>query len=118
MNNNQVNPVILKPMMEKIIIAACRHFACTEEDLMQRCNAEDVVYRRSVCYYLISKNVIISPSRIGKRFERGRTTVVRQVDDIELRQKIYAHIRHDLTAIMSIANNLELQFITHGMGAK
>jgi chromosomal replication initiation ATPase DnaA len=117
-NATSGNIVFLKPMMEKIIIAACKHFGCTEDDLLEKSTVSDIVYRRSVCYYLITHNVIISPARIGKRFDRGRTTVIRQVDDIDLRQKIYAHIRHDLAAIMNIANNLDIQFTTHGMDAK
>lgn len=110
---------MLKPMMEKIIMAACQHFGCTEEELMEKSKAADVFYRRSICFYLISQNVVISPARIAKRFGfEAHSTVSRPISSIEVQKNIYAHIKQDLNKVMEIANNLDVQFTTYGMDNK
>lgn len=118
MNNSTPTPIVLKPMMEKIIIAACKYFGYSEEELLSG-KSLDVVHARKICFYLVKQNVFISNLKIAKRFNlKGDSTVTRHIDDIEAQKNIYARIMHDLQTVLTIANNLDIQFTTHGMDTK
>jgi chromosomal replication initiation ATPase DnaA len=105
--SNQSLPVISKPMIERIIRAACAYFDITEDELKQKSQCDDVVYRRKLCYYLIRQEVIISNARIAQRFGyKDADWVSKSIEEIEARKGIFPQISRDLTAILQIANNL------------
>lgn len=94
-------------MLEKIIAAACVYFDITEEELLASSTVTDKVYRRSLCFYLIKQDVLISNERIAQRFGMSAgSTVSRQADKIEAHKKIYAQVKHDLAAILRIVDTL------------
>jgi len=115
MNNSTSNVIVLKPMMEKIIMAACTYFNIDESELLNS-QAWNVVYYKKLCMYLIKEHVIISNFKIARRLGlKTHSTVAKHIDDIEAQKNIYSHFMNDLQKIMQIANNLDVQFTTYGM---
>lgn len=100
------NTLITKPLLERIIKAACLYWDITEDELING-KANDQKYCKHVCWYLIKENVNISDHRIGQRFNNEKhSTVLRAIDKIRTQKKIYAQTLHDIRKVMDIANTL------------
>lgn len=100
-------PVISRPMIERIIRAACAYWDITEEELLKRTTEHYVAYRRKVCFFLIKKHNPMSYGRIAARFTlKDPGYISRSVEEIEATKNIYTQTSHDLNAILQIANNL------------
>lgn len=118
MNNSTTGIIMLKPMMEKIIMAACNYFSIDESELINS-QSWNVVYYKKLCMYLIKEHVIISNYKIANRLGlKNHSTVSKHIDDIGAQKNIYAPIKNDLQKIMEITNNLDVQFTTYGMVSK
>lgn len=102
-----VNTLVSKPMLERIINATCLYFGIDEIELNKTNCSHDILYQRNVCLYLIKENVVISNQRIANRLKLdSATTVSRGVEKIQAHRNIYAQTLHDTKEIMKIVNTL------------
>src|SRR5436190_19316077 len=103
--STQVLPVISKPIIERIIRAACAYFDCTEEQLLQRSSEALIAYRRKLCFYLVKNEAVsISNARIAKRFNlKDPWHISCCIEEIETQKTIYPQTSRDLKAILEIA---------------
>lgn len=87
---------------EKIIAAALQHFGVTEEVLLNATSTQGA-YMRFCCFFLVKKETLLNHTAIGKRFNRGRNTVVYGINTIAGTKDIYRQTLGDLKIISELA---------------
>lgn len=106
-NPSSAVPVISKPLMERIIRAACAYWEITEEQLLEKSTETFIAYRRKICFYLIKTHVMLSYARIAVRFGlKDPWNISCAVDEIDSTKNIYPQTTRDIEAVLQIANNL------------
>lgn len=101
-----VQALVSKPMLERLITATCMYYGITEKELIEG-SSTDITSKKHLCWYLIKENVVISNYRIAQRFQIcNHSTVTRSIEKIMAHKNIYAPTLHDINEITKLANTL------------
>lgn len=96
-----------RPIIEKIIIATCTYFNCTEIELTSKATTSEVVYRRKLVIALARQHTNMSYKRIANRMGLNSHDWMRSIiAEIESGKDIYRQISDDLKNVMNIVGTL------------
>lgn len=104
-----VRTLVSKPMLERIIAAACQYFNCAEEELFNKSTKADIAYRKKICWYVVKENVLISYGSLAQRSGlsyKSHGWIMEGIEEMRSQKHIYRQIADDIANIQKIADNL------------
>lgn len=105
--------VLQKPIEDRIIDAATIYWEVERSYFSQRSQESTQVYRRSIVFYLIKENTLLSYEAVAKLFGfLSHQNVMDKVDTIEARKNVYPQVGNDIKNILRLAEKLDAQFVT------